>query len=134
MTIVKVGDGLGAGDRRPPGRCPNDLGDGRHGEIFSAAGFISFFDDLRVRVLECFSRIDLRPVFAVRDQSVPVRMHARGQSRAVHIGRGGINGMMPAEGDALACELPEHRCVLLVDEVGTHPIPDHQNDVAVLSW
>ena len=39
---------------------------------------------------------------------------------------------MMAESDAFAREFPKRRRVALGDEVGTHPVPDEDDDVSVV--
>jgi hypothetical protein len=132
VAIVEHRDRLGAGDRHPPAGAAHDFGDGGEREIFSAGDFVSLLNDPRIAVLEGSAGIDLGTVFAVGEQTIPVRIGAGGDGRAVDVGGGGINGVMLGEGDAFAREFPKGGRIALGDEVGTHAVPDDDDDVAVV--
>ena len=113
MTVVEKRDGLGPGDRGGPIGGLKDFGDGRQREIFTAASFIAFLDDVGLAIFDRFARIDQRPVFAVGEQAVVVRVGACRDGRAIHVRRGGIDGVMMAEGHAFAREFPKSAGVVL---------------------
>src|SRR5438552_4498351 len=102
MAIVEKRYGLGPGDRDGAAGSANDFGDSWQREIFSAAGFIAFLDDLGLGIFDRLAWIDPGPVFAIGEKAVVVRVGAGGDGGAVHIPGGGIDGVMMAEGHAFA--------------------------------
>src|SRR5881394_1080176 len=66
------------------------------------------------------------------NDSVPAGINTGDDRRAVYHGRTGIDGMMIAKSDSLARQLPKGWRILFGNEIRTHPVPDHDNDVARL--
>ncbi len=116
---------------RRPARA-NDFGHGGQGEILSATGLVPFPDDVRLAGIERSLRIDPRTIFAVREQTVAVRIDARRDRGAVDVGRRRIDRVMAAEGHAFAREFPKRGSIALGDEIGPHPVPDNDDDVAIV--
>ena len=68
----------------------------------------------------------------VRDDSVLARVNAGYERRAVYHGSTRIDGMVITKRDSLARQLPKGWRILFGNEIRTHPVPDHDNDVARL--
>ena len=132
LAVVQHDYRFSAGDGDAPAGAANDLSDGRGHEILSAGDFISLLDDGLVAVLERVAWIDLRAVFAVREQAVAVGVDASGDGSPVDVRGGGINGVMLAESDAFSREFPKRGSLAFGDRIGAHAVPDDHDDVAIV--
>ena len=75
------------------------------------------------------SRIDRGAKFQIGSETVAIRIATGGEHGTVHIGRGGINGVVIAKTDAIVREFVECGRVFFGDEIRAHSIPDDENDV-----
>ena len=129
MSILQKPDCFGGGDYALATRSPYKFGNGRHGQIFSGVNFVALAHDRRVFHVADPPIIDLGPVFVISNDARSCRPNPGHERGSVYIGGGGINRMMIAKSDALLAELPKGRAIFLGHQIGTHSVPDNNQDL-----
>ena len=69
----------------------------------------------------------------IGQNAAAARVNASDDRGAVHVGRARINGVMIPKNHSLFRQLPQRRRVLFADEIRAHPVPHHDDNVALLA-
>src|SRR5205814_6736584 len=95
----------------------------------STTQLVTFTNDPHIFDIDGPLRVNLRPVIVISQDAAAIWINAGVDCGAVNNCGAWKDRMMISKSDTAVRQFPERGCALFADEIGPHPVPDHDHQM-----